>query len=78
MIENTETVTPILGPTFLKIVFLVVVLLGGGGDKVLGLVADGQMGGTAWTRRARLEHAHEAVRCQILSKAHLSVSLYVF
>ena len=40
-------VSEFLGPTFLKIVFLVVVLLGGGGDKVLGLVADGQMGGTA-------------------------------
>ena len=74
MIENTETKSPILSPTFLKIVFLVVVPLGGGGDKVLGLITDGQMGGSAWTRRARLEHAHEAVRCQKLNIACLTLT----
>ena len=72
MIENTETKSPILSPTFLKIVLLIVVPFGGGGDEVLGLVADGQMGSGARTRRARLKHAHEAARCQILSFAHLT------
>ena len=54
-----------MNPSFLRVVLLVIVSLGGGGDEVLGLVADRQIRSTARTRRARLEHAQEAARCQI-------------
>ena len=58
--------------SYLRVVILVIAPLGGGGDEVLCRVADGQLRGVARTRRARLEQAHEAVRRQKLSSAHLS------
>ena len=50
--------------SFLGVILLVVVPLGGCGDKVLGLVADGQVRGAALARRAGLEHANQAANRQ--------------